>query len=259
MQTEGAPSMTATSQPESKSPSRRALLAGALGGLGAWAASAIGRISTVRAEGEAIVVGGDYIDATGTTYIENSANTATVLWGTSISGTGVRGQSSSNYGVIGTAGSGTGVSGGSTSGVGVRGQSSSNVAVYGNSYASDQPASLGLSLGNSTGVQGASGSLPVPKPNTGIYGYANQDSSAKGIWGQSPNGRGVMGSSSTGWAGYFSGRVYTERYHELKEITNPSAPGSNKLRLFARDNGSGKTQLCVRFPTGAVQVIKTEP
>ena len=41
--------MTASTQPESKSPSRRALLAGALGGLGAWAASAIGRASPVDA------------------------------------------------------------------------------------------------------------------------------------------------------------------------------------------------------------------
>jgi hypothetical protein len=30
-------------------------------------------------------------------------------------------------------------------------------------------------------------------------------------------------------------------------------------RLFTRDNGSGKTQLCVRFATGAAIVIATEP
>jgi archaellum biogenesis ATPase FlaH len=29
--------------------------------------------------------------------------------------------------------------------------------------------------------------------------------------------------------------------------------------LFAKDNGSGKTQLCVRFSSGAVQVIATQP
>jgi hypothetical protein len=33
----------------------------------------------------------------------------------------------------------------------------------------------------------------------------------------------------------------------------------NQARLFVKDNGAGKTQLCVRFHTGAVQVIETEP
>ena len=43
------------------------------------------------------------------------------------------------------------------------------------------------------------------------------------------------------------------------EQTDPAAPAANEALLYARDNGSGKTQLCVRFPTGAVQVLATEP
>lgn len=39
----------------------------------------------------------------------------------------------------------------------------------------------------------------------------------------------------------------------------PAAPSSNTARLFCRDNGSGKSQLVCRFPSGAVQVICTEP
>lgn len=46
---------------------------------------------------------------------------------------------------------------------------------------------------------------------------------------------------------------------ELTEQSDPSAPSTNKARLYARDNGSGKTQLCVRFATGAIQVLATEP
>ena len=47
---------------------------------------------------------------------------------------------------------------------------------------------------------------------------------------------------------------------EFREtVGDPSNPPPNEARLFARDNGAGKTQLCVRFPTGAVQVIATEP
>jgi hypothetical protein len=79
------------------------------------------------------------------------------------------------------------------------------------------------------------------------------------VWGKSPRGHGLHGESSTGWAGYFDGRILTTRYHELVEIHTPAAPGSNHARLFIRDNGNGKTQLCVRFHTGAVKVLATQP
>lgn len=47
---------------------------------------------------------------------------------------------------------------------------------------------------------------------------------------------------------------------ELTELAaDPAAGASNTARLYSRDNGSGKTQLCVLFPTGAVQVLATEP
>jgi len=45
----------------------------------------------------------------------------------------------------------------------------------------------------------------------------------------------------------------------VEQSSAPSAPAANKARLFAQDNGAGKTQLCVRFNTGATQVIATEP
>jgi len=46
---------------------------------------------------------------------------------------------------------------------------------------------------------------------------------------------------------------------EFAEMTAPTAGVTNTGRLFLRDNGSGKSQLCVRFNTGAIQVIATEP
>lgn len=45
----------------------------------------------------------------------------------------------------------------------------------------------------------------------------------------------------------------------LELAADPAAPAANDSRLYTRDNGSGKTQLCVRFATGAVQVLATEP
>jgi hypothetical protein len=50
-----------------------------------------------------------------------------------------------------------------------------------------------------------------------------------------------------------------DSYLEGAEIADPSAPAANKGRLYFRDNGSGKTQLVCVFPTGAVQILATEP
>lgn len=47
-------------------------------------------------------------------------------------------------------------------------------------------------------------------------------------------------------------------YLDLAEISTPAAPTNTHGRLFARDN-AGKTELCVRFATGAVIVIASEP
>lgn len=45
----------------------------------------------------------------------------------------------------------------------------------------------------------------------------------------------------------------------MDKLAEPSAPPADTGILYFRDNGSGKGQLCVRFPTGAVQVLATEP
>lgn len=44
-----------------------------------------------------------------------------------------------------------------------------------------------------------------------------------------------------------------------EQSADPAAPSANRGRAYMRDNGAGKTQYVVRFPTGAVQVIATEP
>lgn len=58
---------------------------------------------------------------------------------------------------------------------------------------------------------------------------------------------GVLGASAGGGA------------VELSEMTAPSAPGANKVRIYSEDNGSGKTRLMALFPSGAAQQIAIEP
>jgi hypothetical protein len=252
--------MTATIQLESKPRSRRALLAGALGGLGALVASAVGHAGPVRAGVDGDVVLGAPNSATTTTKIQNTANNEAVLWGASTSGVAVYGSSSSGVGVNGTSASNAGVQGSSDSYYGAYGYSTSHVGVWGENFASDQPASLGFSGNNWTGVQGYSGvgSPPPAKAKTGVFGYAAQDSNSRGVVGESPAGRGIHGVATTGYAGYFSGKVYTTKWYELTEISTPPNPIANRARLFIKDNGLGKTQVCVKFANGTVKVLATE-
>lgn len=49
------------------------------------------------------------------------------------------------------------------------------------------------------------------------------------------------------------------RHIEIVEMTEPAAGAANSTRVYAKDNGSGKTQLCVRFASGDVQILATEP
>lgn len=46
---------------------------------------------------------------------------------------------------------------------------------------------------------------------------------------------------------------------QMQEMTAPSAPATNEVRIYAEDNGSGKTRLMARFATGAAQQIAIEP
>ena len=48
-------------------------------------------------------------------------------------------------------------------------------------------------------------------------------------------------------------------YQEFVETTPPAAPDANHVRIYAEDNGAGKTQLVAKFPSGNAQQIAIEP
>jgi hypothetical protein len=56
-----------------------------------------------------------------------------------------------------------------------------------------------------------------------------------------------------------TGQLAFSNAMRLIEITEPSAPPANCVFLYAKDNGSGKTGVYARFPTGAVQQVALEP
>jgi hypothetical protein len=63
----------------------------------------------------------------------------------------------------------------------------------------------------------------------------------------------VPGGASARWGVMGTGEMF------LVQLAADPAAVVGRVALFAKDNGSGKTQLCARFPTGAVLVVGTEP
>lgn len=48
-------------------------------------------------------------------------------------------------------------------------------------------------------------------------------------------------------------------FHQMTEMTAPAAGAANTVRIYAEDNGAGKTRLMALFNTGAAQQIAIEP
>lgn len=60
------------------------------------------------------------------------------------------------------------------------------------------------------------------------------------------------------------GEGYTElrmssNFMVFTEVTAPSVASANQARVYAKDNGAGKTQLCAIFSAGAEQCFATQP
>jgi hypothetical protein len=207
--------------------SRRALLAGGLGGLAVVVANALGRPAPAWAadDGTAIVIGDTYNDVQSQTTLGNVANNKIVLYvasnadlghgdgeavqafsdsgvgvrGMSITGNGVVGNSTGGNAIIGMSGSGTGAYASSTSGIGVTAVSTSSYGLIATSDAANRSAMFAQSNGNSTGIHGMSGLGDTTiRPKTGVFGEARQDSGSRGVWGYSPAGQGVRGESTIG-------------------------------------------------------------
>jgi hypothetical protein len=70
----------------------------------------------------------------------------------------------------------------------------------------------------------------------------------------------VVREASTGakYVATYGDRLEVENCIRLAEMSEPANPSSNQAYLFVKDNGSGKTQLCVRFASGASIAIATQ-
>jgi collagen triple helix repeat protein len=138
--------------------------------------------STIPVWGESTAANG-----VGVYGVSNTGGDAKGVWGYSSSGEGVWGKSASTYaGVHGTSADGNGVYGESTNSSGVRGESTSGSGVFG--------------TGLFNGVYGSSSGS-----GTGVYGENTGD--GNGVRGYSYSGSAVLGTTVSGYAGYFAGKV----------------------------------------------------
>jgi hypothetical protein len=183
--------MTAASPPESKSPSRRALLAGALGGLGALAAGAIGRVSPVRAtNGDVVTVGGSFT-GTSVTRISTSTDGAMAMRGDATTYIGVFGTSTSGFEAVGVRGdseSGTGARGLSTSGAGMRGTSNSSNGVFGQSGSATASGVYGENNFKGYGVAGRSNAGLLVAGVGAAATLGDNTADGIGVWARSQHG-----------------------------------------------------------------------
>ena len=67
-----------------------------------------------------------------------------------------------------------------------------------------------------------------------------------------------LGATTGGIGGAFR-RLILSEYIETSEMTAPASPAANGVRIYAVDNGSGKTQLMALFATGVAQQIAIQP
>ncbi len=114
------------------------------------------------------------------------------------------------------------------------------------------------------GTTGLFTSVSAINGNSGsVFGWASTSyAQVTADTGLARNAAGIVevnnGTAGT-WRDLKLRNLLNTEYHQMTEMTAPSAPATNSVRIYAEDNGSGKTRLMALFATGAAQQIAIEP
>lgn len=106
------------------------------------------------------------------------------------------------------------------------------------------------------------GGFNTAVPGLGLFCRADAYIAGAGAYANSGSGNAFIGCQDNNGTRFVvggSGSVFTASYIEGAEQSAPAAPAANGYRIFAQDNGAGKTQLMVIFASGAAQQIAIEP
>jgi hypothetical protein len=227
---------------------RRTILGAAFGAAAAMIAQAIGRPSGAAANTGDNVVLGQLNTANADTTVHKTTGGGAAIHGLNDSdGNGVIGESSSGNGVQGSSQTGPGVVAhsinswglaatsststgaeiSSTSGIGANITSSSGHAVDAistsstgvravsadstpSTFAATSHKTGAFAIAGNTGVPGAVDGIAANTDETGVYGFANVSSHSTGVWGDTWDGVGVLGSGSIGVYGLGHYGVYAK-------------------------------------------------
>jgi hypothetical protein len=201
--------------------SRRALLAGLLGGAGVWAASMVSRAAPAEAAAGDPIRMGRLNKASSTATTLQTKTSAPAYQVTQIgAGAAVKGVATSGRAIMGVAGH---------DGTGVWAYSPNHYAVH----ASSDGVAVNAESDN-VAIFASGGTIGVnAHAQTALVGVGNT-------------------------AALLNGQLVLNGVQQMSHQVEPAAPAEYSLHFFARLDGAGKTQLCVKFHTGAVQVIASE-
>ena len=214
-----------TASPAQPARSRRAILAGALGGVAGAVAAALGRpLAVSAAPGDAMIIGADNFGSGLSTKL-NATSSGGALWVTQNGfGSGVRGDSVSGHGGVfatqhgarygvnasnttptGGGGAAVNAAGGNANGLVASTSFASAYAVKGTQSAASSYTTAIYGEISSTGALQSSYAVQGVNKGTGVTAgagvYGQQNGSGYGVQGYSTNGYGMFGSSNAGASG----------------------------------------------------------
>lgn len=96
------------------------------------------------------------------------------------------------------------------------------------------------------------GSHGVEQAGSTLRGFVAMGNSFESVTNPLPNTSATARAISIANIGY-------DGFIDMVESGDHTAPAANRVRLYSKDNGSGKTVFAARFNTGAVQAPATEP
>ena len=242
----GSAEVRASAAPAAAFGSRRALLVGALGGVGALVAGAIGRPLPMRAgvDGD-VVLGGSNVTSSlvGTTRVW-SIDATNGFGGVNANGGTVTPAAASSVGIFGTSYAGDGVLGMSHGGTGVSGISTTKNGVVGSSTSATDSGVWGSNTGGGYGVAGSSNGATT----AGVWG--GNSGSGIGVRATSPSGHALQVEGKAAFSR--SGRASVAANRSYADVSVPGGlgPSANILAtLQARRSGVYVTACRPNYPT----------
>jgi hypothetical protein len=206
--------------------SRRVLLRGGLGGLVAIVAGAYGRPQPVRAEGETMHVGGDYLTATTATQLKNTTtNNDVVILQTTQGGRALYAKATDNHAVEGWT------------------ADPSSAGIHGITAA---PNGIGVGVLGSNDGKSTSGSLAGP--GAGVFGIG-----PVGVWGSSMDGIAVKGLSGNHGVG-----LYGNSYHGIA-VHAETEDQSDGMALFVDGRARFTRSGVATIPAGSDRIDVSVP